>query len=526
MASSSRLRVAAVLAAVVLLAAAPRLWRLGTYGFSADEINKWRAVDSYNRGDFSANAEHPMLMKLAMWASVGMSGWWNAQPALAGIATISPEAALRLPNALVGAATTVVIFLLARLLFDTAAGLWAAFFWAVDVNATAINRIGKEDTFLLFFLLLAAVLFECAKRMPAWSRAIADRWYAWSGASFGLMLASKYLLHYVGIHALFNIVADGRTDDPTPDKGRPFYVAMGVAFLAANINVVFPQTWRYLAGYVHGDTLVHTGYDFAGRIYVNTIGVSPAGVPVTFYPVFFLTKIPIVVLAAIACGLVWSWRHRRERGAVFIRVFLLFTVLPYSLIAGKFLRYMLPVLAVLDITAALGVVALLRRTTRLAPRWQTLAAAAIITPVIVAPLTQQVSAAPFYSLSMNSVAARLLPAGSLFPDDEFYDGGTREAVQKIAANALPGAVICSETPDVVDEYLRRSGRLDVHACAIARDGLPMRTSETWVLVQQGHRYFENSATLDLVRAHERPWLDVPFGGVSAVQVYRLSSDHP
>jgi hypothetical protein len=38
-----------------------------------------------------------------------------------------------------------------------------------------------------------------------------------------------------------------------------------------------------------------------------------------------------------------------------------FTLLPYSLVSGKFVRYMLPVLAVLDLTAAVGIVMLLRR---------------------------------------------------------------------------------------------------------------------------------------------------------------------
>jgi hypothetical protein len=41
-------------------------------------------------------------------------------------------------------------------MFDWPTASWAALLWALDVNATAVNRIGKEDTFLLAFFLLGA----------------------------------------------------------------------------------------------------------------------------------------------------------------------------------------------------------------------------------------------------------------------------------------------------------------------------------------------------------------------------------
>jgi hypothetical protein len=54
----------------------------------------------------------------------------------------------RLPDAAVtgaaaGALTTLVVFLLVELLFDWPTASWAARLWALDVNATAVNRIGK-----------------------------------------------------------------------------------------------------------------------------------------------------------------------------------------------------------------------------------------------------------------------------------------------------------------------------------------------------------------------------------------------
>src|SRR5437762_1127888 len=50
---------------LVALALLVRTFGLSASGFSEDEINKLRAVEAYSHLDFSANAEHPMLMKLA-----------------------------------------------------------------------------------------------------------------------------------------------------------------------------------------------------------------------------------------------------------------------------------------------------------------------------------------------------------------------------------------------------------------------------------------------------------------------------
>src|SRR5439155_24060149 len=58
-----------VLACATLLAGVVRIGALDTYGFSEDEINKVQAIEQYRAGHFGANAEHPMLMKLAIWDS-------------------------------------------------------------------------------------------------------------------------------------------------------------------------------------------------------------------------------------------------------------------------------------------------------------------------------------------------------------------------------------------------------------------------------------------------------------------------
>src|SRR5439155_3097737 len=225
-----------------------------------------------------------------------------------------------------------------------------------------------------------------------------------------------------------------------------------------------------------------SGYYYAHRLFVNTVDATPWGLPPSFYFAFFATKVPLVVLAAAVVGLIWVARHPADRGAAFVRVFLVFTLLPYSLVASKFLRYMLPTLAVVDIAAAVGVTWLLRAAEGFGTHVRReLAAAAITVFAIGPPLVQQIATAPFHGLAQNALGARLVPPGWLFPDDEFYDAGVREAMEAVSKAAAPGAVVCSDVTAVVGEYLRRFGRTDLVSCSIARDGLPMKPADTWVI---------------------------------------------
>ena len=495
--TKTRLSLGALCVAVAL-GAWIRCAALDATGFSEDEIDIVRATASYERLDFSANAEHPMLAKLAAFGSVRAAARWNASPLPSRwhLPRITPEEALRFPSALVGGAlTTAALFLLCRELFPgSAVAPLAALLWAFDVNAIAVNRTAKEDTFFVFFFLAAAWLYARAKRIGA--HRPSTRWYTASGAAFGLMLASKYMPHYYGLHALYVRITDPHPGANRPSKGC-FYAAMGMAFFAANIAVLLPGSWDRLGQYLSGRTPVHSGYFFAHRLYVNSIAATPAGVPVTFYAAFLATKVPVMVLVALAAGLWQLVERRRERGYVFARVFLVFILLPYSLLGVKFVRYILPIFAIVDVIAAAGIVWILGRIARLriaaSRRWLVPAAAALF---IAAPLFSVVDARPFYGLAQNAIGTALFPAGYLFPDDDFNDVHVREAVRAVARMADPGAAIASDASEVVQEYLKLFGRTDMTSVSLSHDGMPPATRETWVIAQDGHTYFENAAVLD------------------------------
>ena len=509
-----------VVALATVVAVLVRVGSLATYGLSEDELNKVNAIGQYRSGHFDANAEHPMLMKLAMWGSVEIARTWNrvASPDHA----MSVETALRLPNAIAGAAATLALYGIADLLFGDAVAVAVSLIWAFDVNAIAINRIGKEDTFLLLFFLLAVSFYERAKRVGIADPVHAQRWYTASGAAFGLMLASKYMLGYLGIYALYNVATDAN-----PGRNRPrqlrYYGAMCAAFLLANPIILAPETWRYMATYVQGDLLAHHGFLYNGALYVTNVPVSPLGVPATYYLRLMATKVPLMVLAALVPGVIEMIRRRRERGFVLLRVLAVFLLLSYSLMAAKFLRYSLPMLATLDLIAAVGLVAgigWLLRKGWLSAATRTAVATLALVVFGVSLVGAQQGAAPFYSLFQNAIGARVDAKASAFPE-ETYDYGVREAVASIAAVAAPSAAIVSDASAVVAYYLQRDGRPDIAARSLSADGAVAGAGETWVIVQDEHTTFENTLLIEQLRSREQPWKEYRMDGLVAAQVFRL-----
>jgi len=215
-----------------------RATNLDAIGFAEDEVNKVNAVHAYERGDITANAEHPMLMKILMYAS-------KVGRVLRGQA-VSDEVWFRLPNAIFGALTVIPLYLLTAAFFDRWTGLLAAGFWTGGVNAITYNRIGKEETLLVFFLLFGFYFYLRAKQTSTLNLPVRRRNYLLSGISFGLMLASKYFPHYLGLNALYHQYFRVRKREPGEPAGKTsliFYVALVAAFLIANPAVLLPQVW-------------------------------------------------------------------------------------------------------------------------------------------------------------------------------------------------------------------------------------------------------------------------------------------
>ncbi len=516
--------VVVALALLVVLGLGLRLNGVSAVGFAEDEINKLNAVRAYATGDIRPNAEHPMLMKALMFVSVQAQQAWNARSS----APISDEAALRFPNILFGALTIIPIFLLTAAFFDRWTGLLAAAFWAFGVNAIAFNRIAKEDTLLVFFVLLAFYFYVRAKQAGAREARVKRRSYVLSGASFGLMLASKYFPHFFGLNMLYHHYVRLRPKEPGEPAGHTpwyFYLVVAVVFLIANPAILLPQTWAYLSAYTSEQLLSHTGYLMGDTLYKNTMSSSPFwGTPVYFYALFLLIKVPLPVLAAFVVGLVVCVRRWRHPGHGFLLLMFLLWIVPYSLAGAKWLRYTLSLMPFVYMIAAVGVVALVRWLAERfgsGARARTLrfASLAALLLFVAWPAWSAYNSGPHYAAYTNALGGGR--AGHFFPHDEFYDDGLREAIEFVAANAPRGATIVHETPGVVGYYLEKLGRADLQSRVLSDPSFRLEAAppSAFFILQRGRTYFENREKMQEVRARYRKVYEGFVGDVTTVEVY-------
>ena len=190
--------------------------------------------------------------------------------------------------------------------------------------------------------------------------------------------------------------------------------------------------------------------------------------------------------------------------------------------AAKFQRYALPMILVIDMLGAVGLV--------MAAKWladrswpypvRAAACGAFLAITVGAILLAPLRVAPFYSIYQNAIGAAFAPPATVFPE-EAYDYGVREAVRAIAEVAKPGAAIVSDASMSVQHYVERSGRTDLASRPLSGEGLSPR-GEQWVLVQDGHLTFENESTVAQLRQSLPRWREYRMGGTLVLEVFHVS----
>jgi len=517
------------LCAMVVLGFGLRLRGLSSIGLAEDEVNKVEAVRAYEHGDLRPNAEHPMLMKSLIYVSVQAARGWRAVTG----EVISEETIVRLPNVIFGALTVIPLFLLTAAFFDRRTGLLAATLWSFGINAITYNRIAKEDTLLVFFLLFAFYFYLRAKQISGYEVKRKRRFYFWSGASFGLMMASKYFPHYFGLNALYHHyvhVRKSEAGEPPGGVHPGYYVAFAVAFIVANPAALMPQTWEYFNAYASEQMLKHTGYLVGTHLYKNSMSATPFwGTPIYFYALFLAIKVPLSVLLASLVGLVVSIRRWRHPGHAFVLFMLFFWIVPYSLIGAKWLRYTLSLMPFVYMLAAVGIVALINWGGDLLVKagarraMQFVGVAILVAAFVVLPAWIAYANGPHYALYTNELGAGR--AGYYFPHDEFYDDGLREAIRYVCDTAPQGALIVNETPGVVRYYLEKFSRPDLQSRVLSDPNFTITGDEpeAYVIFQKGRTYFENQEEMKTVRARYHLVHTVCVEGHTAAEVYATNA---
>src|SRR3989441_4374363 len=366
---------AVALGVLVIVGFGFRATGLSSEGLSEDELNKLIAVTDYRQhGLTSANGEHPLLMKGLLTVSVIATEKWNQTALVAAHPELSlpVESAIRLPNAIVGALTVVVLYLVASELFGVEVGLIAAALWAFDPLVIGFNRIAKEDTFLIFFFMLANFFWLRGQRVAeSQPERNPERFYWATAAAFGAMLASKYVPMMIAITVAYNYTFQripGTRWVIGKKRFLKFFFVMGVVFLICNPTILLPGTWKAMSNFTSYRNMGHDSYEFMGGLYPHRFQDWLNGEPWYFYFVLIFTKLPILTLLSFALGLGLLFRRKSGDGRYFLLLWLGLWSLAFMTPGGKFTRYLTSILPAIIITAAIGVQFTARRLGRFCAR--------------------------------------------------------------------------------------------------------------------------------------------------------------
>jgi predicted membrane-bound dolichyl-phosphate-mannose-protein mannosyltransferase len=523
------------LALLVIAGFAFRLTHLSAEGLSEDELNKLEAVNDYRKhGLTSANGEHPLLMKALQTATVVFADKWNSI-SLGVHNPIATETALRFPGVLFGALTAILVYLLTAELFGAEVGLIAAALWAFDPSAIGFNRIAKEDTFLLFFFLLANVFWLRGQRAAESKPDAKPMKYYWAtAAAFGAMLASKYLPQMLTItiayYWVFQAIPETRW---RLGKKRmlAFFAIMGVTFLLLNPTILLPGTWKQMGLFAGQKLIGHDGYEFMGRVYSHRLTDWFNGIPWYFYHLFVAVKLPLLTFVGFVIGLPLLFRRKLGDGRYFIMLWLFLWMMTFSFVGGKFTRYFTVALPAVLITAAIGIQFFSGWVSEKISSW--LAAGgptkflrtALVAVVIIGSVLASATVAPHFRLFTNVLGGGVAREGYYFPHDEFYDGSVRDVMFEIARRAKPNAQVASEVPNLAAFYAQRANRADLVCVSLSDPNALKELKEgDFVIDARGRRYFSNETVLNVLSKSATPAFQTTLRRALSASVYELDKN--
>jgi Dolichyl-phosphate-mannose-protein mannosyltransferase len=512
----------AVALLLVLLAFAVRINKIGFNSLSEDESAKWLAIQEYRQGHFAGvNSEHPIMPKALAWASLTLGERWNRVASVHNWPSMNLEGWLRLPNVLFGASTAAILFLLCRQMMGIAGSFAAAFFWAVAPLPVAINRLAKEETPVTFFTLLGCYLYSRAKQAP--TGISTRRWLSLSGVTFGLAIASQYMIHLFGLNSLAWHVAGRRGLDHKSLGWRRMLVMLVVALLLANPLILSPTSCLSAIHWLKHGGIRHTGYDFAGRLYPNFPGRLFSGVPWYFYFWLLLVKTPIPILVAMILGSILLLRQRHTIASCFFYTLGLVQLLALSICGAKWIRYSLIVMPFLFMAAGYAV----QHAWNYAKKKNlSLVPVGMVALVLFAwPLVELCAWKPYYPFYLNSIGGGASKITRYFAPDEVSEFDTREVAQEICPTAPEGVRVATARPLSMTFYLSNCGRSDIQIMALYDPEYVPREGDVIVL-EPARRFLETQRYFDMLRDSGMPNKQIRVGPVLASTIYLYQPSTP
>jgi hypothetical protein len=516
-----RLDVAIVLL-LTLGAFAVRIHNVGFNSLSEDETAKWSAVQQYRQGHFvGVNAEHPMLMKTLAWASLGIGERWNRVAFLHGLPSMSPEGWLRLPNVLLGAATTAILYLICRQMIGLAGSFAASFFWAFAPLPIALNRLVKEETPFTFFTLLGCYFYVRAKQ--AAEENSTQRWYDLSAIGFGLSFGSQYILHLFGMNQLvWHLAGRAGLDHKRLAFGtyKRFCLLVLITLALVNPVILSPSNFSSIVNWLHHGGVHHSGYDFDGTLYLNFPSHLLAGVPWYFYFWLLAVKTPIPIFAAIVVGSIFLLRDRKTLAACFFFSFGVLQLASLSICGAKWIRYSLSLLPFLFLAAGYAV----QQTWNwLAQKKMSPALVAMAAVVLFGwPLVELHTWSPYYPFYLNSVGGGARHVTRYFAPDEVSEFDSREVAQQVCSTAPASAKLATGRPNSMTHYLERCGRSDIRIVALY-DPLYSPQPGDLIVLEPSRRFFETQRFFDALEQSGMRNQEVHVGPILASTIFQFDS---
>jgi 4-amino-4-deoxy-L-arabinose transferase-like glycosyltransferase len=280
-----------------------RSWRIALWAVFAVTLARivWLGV---GRTDL-----YPDEAQYWFWSLHPAFGYYSKPPMVAWLIALTTgllgdsEAAVRLAAPLLHFGTALVIYRLARLLYDARTALWSAIAYATLPGVSVSAALISTDAPLLFCWAVALYAFVRARKPGG------GRWWLLVGAAAGFGLLSKYAMAYWLLSALLFLLLFA-------DERRHLKRFLGAVLLA--LAIYAPNfLWNLQHGFV---SYLHTrdnadlnGPLFHPKMFLEFLG-SQFGV---FGPIFFAALLALAVLAP---------RRLRDRRAALLACFALPTL--------------------------------------------------------------------------------------------------------------------------------------------------------------------------------------------------------
>lgn len=255
--------------------------------------------------------------------------------------------AARLPSAIFGFATVILVYIFGKKLFNRTAGFLAAFSLLTTLHFLYYSRQSMTDITNVFFITLALYLYWLAKNNDKL------KYWVFSGISIGLAVMTKGVIGFlplaiIGLNELFLLVSKRqKLTMPLFKRYLVLFVTSVLIFLPWHVEMYRRFGMPFINNYL--------GYHVLARA---TEAIEDKGQPWWWY--FISIKVSMRIwFVALVLGLPWFFStllglgnlkdKKLDSKFVFLFIWAVFTLVFFSVAKSKLVWYIIPIYPVLSL---------------------------------------------------------------------------------------------------------------------------------------------------------------------------------